>query len=244
MIDTVFIHAFPYDQRMWAPQQGALSPTAELHTLDLPGFGNSSETLPSSMDDMADAVHDFVNELDLESFVLGGLSMGGYVTFAYWRKYADEGRIRGLVLADTKSGADDEVGRQRRHVQAEQVRGGDVGGFVDQVAPLMFGSEPHADVVQRARSIMETQAPEGIAAALEAMAARPDSTDLLPEIDVPVALLCGTEDRITPPDGMKAMTVEIPDATWFPIRAAGHLANMENAEQFNAALVAFLMGLE
>ena len=244
MIDTVLLHAFPYDQRMWANQQGALSPTAELHTPDLPGFGHNAENLPATMEDMADAVHEYIESLELDTFVLGGLSMGGYVTFAYWRKYAEQGRIRALVLADTRPQADDEVGRQRRHHGAAQVRGGDVSAFVDQVAPLMFGANPHDDVVKRARTIMEAQAPDGIAAALEAMAARPDSTELLKSIDVPVALLCGSEDRLTTPDVMKAMATDIPDATWFPIRAAGHMANMENPEQFNAALVAFLMGLE
>lgn len=243
MIDLVLIHAFPYDQRMWGPQHGALSPTAELHTFDLPGFGNSEAELPHSIGDMADAVEEHLETHGLDDVVLGGLSMGGYVAFAYWKKYGSK-RIQALILADTRSEADDEVGQQRRTHHAKTVRSEGVEWLVNEVAPKMFGVEPSSEVVSRARSIMASQSPEGVAAALEAMRDREDSTELLGTIDVPVALLCGTEDQITPPEGMKAMASRIPDATWFPIRAAGHLANLENPEQFNAALVAFLMGLE
>lgn len=242
MIDTVLIHAFPLDSRMWNDCVGHLAPTAEVYTPDLPGFGGSAEPLPASVDDMAASVKAFIEEQELENVVLGGLSMGGYVAMAYWRLYGAE-NVQALILADTRANPDDELARARRHKLAKMVEAKGTEPLVEQVLPGLLAPSASDALVARVRSICNEQRPEGVAAALHVMASRPDSTPLLETIDVPVALLCGTEDAVTPAAGMREMSARIPDATWFPIRGAGHLSNLENPEQFNAALTAFLMGL-
>ncbi|HEU5367000.1 MAG TPA: alpha/beta hydrolase, partial [Ktedonobacterales bacterium] len=80
----------------------------------------------------------------------------------------------------------------------------------------------------------------GIAGALRGMALRPDSTDLLPQIHCPTLVLAGEEDGIVPPADAAFMAERLPDARLVTIRRAAHLANMEQPEAFNRALINFL----
>ena len=91
--------------------------------------------------------------------------------------------------------------------------------------------------------MMEAANPVGIAGALRGMALRPDSTDLLPQIQCPTLLLVGEEDQITPPADAQLMAEPIPNARLVTIPHAAHLSNMEQPETFNQALVTFLESL-
>ena len=116
----ILIHAFPVGMRMWEPVQipagwRAIAP-------GLPGF-DGVDTPPrdsTSIDDYARFVILLMNRLQIDNAVLGGLSLGGYVTFAAWR--LDRLRWRGIVLADTRPGADTEQGRAAREAVLETVK--------------------------------------------------------------------------------------------------------------------------
>jgi pimeloyl-ACP methyl ester carboxylesterase len=82
--------------------------------------------------------------------------------------------------------------------------------------------------------------PEGAAAALRAMAARPDQTSLLPEINVPTLIIVGSEDTLTTPKDAELMRREIPDSRLKIIEGAAHLSNMERPAEFTSALHVFL----
>jgi pimeloyl-ACP methyl ester carboxylesterase len=79
-----------------------------------------------------------------------------------------------------------------------------------------------------------------VAAAQEAMAARPDSSDLLAAISVPVLVLVGAQDAIVSPAEAERMAAAIPGARFEVVEGAGHLTSLERWEAFNAALAAFL----
>src|SRR5947208_15517963 len=111
----VLLHAFPFDAGMWEPQIEALAPHWRVIA---PTLAAESAGEPS-VDAMADDVAGLVRDLDLSGIVLGGLSMGGYVAFAFLRRYPS--LVRGLVLADTRAGADTPEVRERRSRQQAQV---------------------------------------------------------------------------------------------------------------------------
>ena len=114
----VFLHAFPLNRAMWEPQVRALSGTFRVITVDLRGHGDSDAVLwnfPLSL--YAEDVHALLAHLHVSQPVLVGLSMGGYVLFAYYRQYAQ--RVRALVLADTRAQPDSEEGRQGRRGMAQ-----------------------------------------------------------------------------------------------------------------------------
>jgi 3-oxoadipate enol-lactonase len=114
---VLFVHAFPVNRRMWAPQVEALSANYRCLTVDLRGFGESDvPTGPYSLDVVAADLAGLLDALRLERVTLVGLSMGGYLAFAFWRRYAD--RLRALVLANTRAAADTEATRASREALA------------------------------------------------------------------------------------------------------------------------------
>jgi pimeloyl-ACP methyl ester carboxylesterase len=163
---------------MWAPQIEALQDAYRLIVLDLPGFGGSRGfTGPPSLDRMADTVAELLDELKIgEGIVLGGLSMGGYTALAFSRRHA--GRLRGLILADTKAEADDAAGKANRDRLIAFASQNTARAVLDQMLAKLVGSETMAqrpDVVETIRQIAESQTSEGIIGALKAMRDRPDS---------------------------------------------------------------------
>src|SRR4051794_2955256 len=101
---VMLLHAFPLSSAMWLGQRNELSDVCRVITPDLRGFGGShlGDDEPS-LDLMADDVARLLDNLSLDTVVLGGLSMGGYVAMAFARQHGD--RLRGLLLADTKASA-------------------------------------------------------------------------------------------------------------------------------------------
>ena len=111
-LPIVFVHAFPLDRSMWAPQVGALVRQGRCIAPDLRGFGASTPAPPYSMDQYADDIAALLDMLGVPASVVVGLSMGGYVAFAFWRRH--RARVRALVLAATRAGADTDEGREKR----------------------------------------------------------------------------------------------------------------------------------
>ena len=100
----VVLHAFPLNRTMWAPQEAHLSRRFRVVTVDLRGHGESDAPLwHSSLEQYAGDVNGLLDHLAIQQSVLIGLSMGGYVSFAFYRKYAR--RVQALVLADTRAAA-------------------------------------------------------------------------------------------------------------------------------------------
>src|SRR6185437_8971200 len=114
-LPVILLHAFPLRGAMWQAQAQALADEVGCRVIvpDLRGFGASDAPVgPYPMDLQARDVLALADHLNLPTFVLGGLSMGGYIAFAVLRLAAD--RLRGLVLADTRAGADTDDGRAGR----------------------------------------------------------------------------------------------------------------------------------
>ena len=101
----LLIHGFPLDRTLWEAQKQGLADVARVITPDLRGCGESGMPHGNvTMDAYADDLRGLLDKLGVENVVVGGLSMGGYITFAFYRKYPH--RVRGLILAYTKAGAD------------------------------------------------------------------------------------------------------------------------------------------
>ncbi|MCI0490030.1 MAG: alpha/beta hydrolase [Blastocatellia bacterium] len=239
---VIFIHAFPLDQTMWDEQVAALRDRCRAITLDLRGFGESDVPEgPCLMEEMAADVRGLMSALSVERAVLAGLSMGGYVSLAFYRKYPDA--VRALVLADTRATADPIEGRERRMKSAERAEREGASSIADDMVPILLAPstvETRPRIVRRMRDMVEANSPRGIAAAQRGMAVRPDSTDLLAKIDFPVLVIAGSEDGITPVREAESMGDQIHGSRLRVIEGAGHLSNMERADDFNRALVEFI----
>ncbi len=242
----LLLHAFPLSSKMWNPQMG-LRGKARLIIPDLRGFGHTDTPDESySLDDMASDALALLDHLKIEQFVLGGLSMGGYLSFALLRRI-DRSRVRGLILADTKAGADTEEARKNRLAMAEQAEREGSAPIAEAMTGKLLGAtslETRPHLVEEVKEIIRDNNGAGIAGAQRAMAARLDSTDLLPQLNMPALILVGEEDTLTPPSEAEKMAAALPNARLEVIPHAGHLSNMEEPEIFNAHVLAFLRHLE
>ena len=229
----LLLHAFPLDASMWEPQITGLGGDVAIAAPNLPGFGGEAlydDTL--TMDAAADAAVEAASREGMDRFVVCGLSMGGYVAFALWRRHRD--RVAGLVLANTRAVADDEEGKARRIALAQRLR--TEGNVLVDTPPPLLSSTASEELWGPVKGIIARQPAEAIAAASVGMAERPDSTGDLAGIDVPTLAITSAGDTLIPPEATKDMAGQIPNARVEIIEGAGHLSNLEAPAEFNRAL--------
>ncbi|HBH79271.1 MAG TPA: alpha/beta hydrolase [Nitrospira sp.] len=240
-LPLVFLHAFPLNRTMWADQEKSLSTQFRVITIDLRGHGESDAPLwHYSLDQAADDVCGLMDHLSIGQPILVGLSMGGYIALAFYRKYAE--RVKGLVLADTRAQADTEDGKQARFEMAQLAYRQGAGAIAEIMIPKLLSPatiQTRPELVQRVRTMIEGNQISGIAGDLMAMAERPDSRPLLTQISCPIQIIVGELDLPTPPADARLMAERIPDARLAVIPGAGHLSNLEQPELFNEAIRSF-----
>ncbi len=238
---VVFLHGFPHNRTLWAPQLGGLMARARCIAPDLRGFGESEVRGPYSMDQYADDVIAMLDALQVERAVITGLSMGGYIAFAIWRRHRE--RVRALVLADTRSGADSDEAKEKRRAMIALARAKGSTAIADAQAGGMVGNttrDRHPDIADAIHQMLSVAPVEGVIGALEAMIGRPDSTPLLDTIDVPTLIIVGEEDVLTPPTESRAMHARIAGSRLEILDHAGHVSNFERPAAFNHVVSEFL----
>lgn len=243
---VLLVHAFPVHRAMWSGVRAALGDGVRLITPDLPGFGESHALAEvPSLDVYADAVVELMDELDLATAVVGGVSMGGYVSMAVARRHPD--RVAGLVLADTKATADSVEARgKRERIATLLTEEQSVRVLVDESLPALTGPTSAAsrpEVLATVRALVQAADPNSAAWAQHAMAARPDSVELLRELTMPVLVLVGDEDIVTPVAAAEEMATAAAGAELVVLPGTGHLSAVEDPPAFAAALTAFVQRL-
>jgi len=228
----VLIHGYPLDHSIWDETAALLSGTFDLILPDLRGFGASaSPTDPYTLVDMASDLAELLDELGIPQAALAGHSMGGYVALAFFRAYP--ARVRGLGLVASQVLADKPETREGRYKTAENVAQNGVGVVADAMTPKLT-----ADVSLHGfiRALIEQQTPAGVIGALRAMAERPDSTDLLSQLNVPLALIHGDADILIPIERAREVQAEVPQAKLFTLHDVGHLPMMESPQAVAEAI--------
>jgi pimeloyl-ACP methyl ester carboxylesterase len=243
---VVLLHAFPLNASMWSAQREALAGSYRVLCPDQRGFGGTQLGHDEpDLDEIADDIAAMLDNRKVETCVLGGLSMGGYVAMAFLRRHPD--RVRGLILADTKAGADTpEAAANRLRIADEVIAASSAAQLVDEMLPALVGAttkEKRALVLGRVKALVERAPAYAVAWAQRAMAQRPDSFSTLAAVTVPTLVIVGEEDTLSPMADAKAMADAVPGATLVTIPESGHLTSVEAPEEFNAAVAEFLAAL-
>ena len=222
-------HGYGSSRRMWQPNIGALASSRTVITWDMRGHGDSDS--PDELDLYSHplSVGDMLAILDacgVESAAVGGLSLGGFMSLAFYRAHAE--RVRCLLLFDTGPGFKSDASRQRWNNYAS--------GLADQLETEGASALSTSAEVARASAN-----PSGLARAARGMLAQRDAEVIrsLPDVAVPTLVLVGADDT-----GFLAaadyMATTIPQAEKVVVPDAGHAANIDQPAVFNEVVEQFL----
>lgn len=244
---VILLHAFPLSADQWLPQLHRVPPGWRLIAPDVRGFRGTGQAYQevgletATMGSHAADVLALMNHLDLDTAVVGGLSMGGYITLAVAKVAAR--RLDGLVLADTRATADTEAGRAARDAMIARVQKEGAEGVAAMMLPTLLGATSRAEqpeLMDVLRALVMRNTPAAMASAVRAMTLREDATTWLSSIACPTLVVCGSEDVLTPPEESEAMAAAIPRSELVLLPKAGHLSNLETPMAFTEALGRFL----
>jgi pimeloyl-ACP methyl ester carboxylesterase len=232
---ALFVHGFPLDSTMWLEQISLLSDIRRCVAPDLRGFGRSTPTLRTSltMEGHADDLAAMIGALGAGPVDLVGLSMGGYIALAFAGRYPD--LVRTLALVDTRSTEDPPATREGRTVAAARVASEGRGGFATDMLGMLVADGASDWTRARLRTMIEAAPVESIVAALSGMKQRPDRTTVLAGIDVPVGVIVGEHDVLTPLADADHMAAAA-GAALTVVPDAGHMSPMEQPRAVAAAL--------
>ena len=234
----VLIHGYPFSHSLWFSTIAALGATARVIAPDLPGFGKNPVRRQgkASLDQAADYIAEVLDEHQQKAAVIAGMSMGGYVALAFAEKYPE--RTLGLGLISTQAAADSPEAKEGRFAMIKKIREQGAAAASDAILAKLFAGDILKNPSLRDYPVEGALAAgiDGLSWALEAMAARPDRTDLVRSLDIPVLILHGLEDKIVP--ALKAR--ELAESCLKPIlvelRGVGHGSPLEAPDQVAAAL--------
>jgi 3-oxoadipate enol-lactonase len=243
---VVLLHPFPANHKVWLPAAELLAGRYRLILPDLRGHGQSGAGAGSAtMEKHAADLLRLTDASGVARAVFAGVSIGGYVLFEFWRRHRE--RIAGLILCDTRAGADSDEARANRLKAADEVEKQGSVPFLDSMIPKLLGETTRTtrrDLVERARKMMLEMPVAGIAAVQRGMAARPDSVADLKTINVPTLVMVGAEDSLTPLTEAELLQRQVAGSHLEVIPRAGHYAVFEQHEAAGKAIRRFLDGLK
>jgi len=226
---AILIHGFPLTAAMWRPQLERVPDGWRFIAPHLRG---------TSMREYAAGVFALMDALQIDTAVIGGMSMGGYVTFEMFRQAPL--RFTGMILADTRPAADTPQGREGRIAMRAMLADKGTAGVAAQMLPKLFSPDADAATVAFTREMIESNPPALVDAAIGAMMDRPDSTPDLARISCASLVIVGERDAITPVADSEGMQRALTRSTLCVIPGAGHLSSLEQPEAFSRALEDFL----
>lgn len=207
----VLLHAFPLDDRMWAPQLEVLG-DQDVYVPSLYDLGGNS----------VDGWAEHVLERTEGELVVVGASLGGYVALAMARTSPD--RVRGLLLAGSRATADPPDRRALRDEMIRVVRDEGIAGWNREFSPL--GPEDRTT--------------DELVRGIEALRDRRDATEIVREFERPLALVVGDQDDVLPVDEARQIAESAPEGRFEVVEGAGHVVSVDAPERFNEILLELL----
>ncbi|MDH3974132.1 MAG: alpha/beta hydrolase [Deltaproteobacteria bacterium] len=243
----VLIHGFPLCRKMWKAQADFLVDHGyRVVTPDLRGFGESEAPAGGyGMFQLASDVAALLDFLEIDSAVVGGMSMGGYVLHSLLDHFPE--KVAAAIFIVTRSVGDSPEGKKVRTSFARSAVNGDVKAVADYFEPALFCARTLEENPQRVRMVrkwMENTSPLSMAGALIGMRERKDYLSQLRTFNVPSLVIGGELDSCISPDHARETAKGLPEVDLEIISGVGHMANMEAPEAFNDALLQFLNRIE
>jgi len=238
----IFIHGFPFNKSMWTKQVEVLKENYRVVAYDVRGHGNSDTGNEDfSIELFVKDLLNFMDALNIDRTILCGLSMGGYIALNAIENYPE--RFDALILSDTHCIADTPEAKEKRLKTIESIKKDGVEKFADESIKNLFAPESFSkkkEEIAAVRDMIVNTTKESLYKTLRAFYERKETCSKLSEIKVPVLIMVGKEDKITPPVAAQLIHEKIKDSLLSIIEHAGHLSNMENPREFNKQLKKFV----
>jgi 3-oxoadipate enol-lactonase len=239
----LFIHGFPFNKHTWAGQVEALKENFRVIAYDVRGHGQSDiGSVDFSIDLFVADLINLMDALQIKKTLLCGLSMGGYIALRAMEQHPD--RFIGLILCDTQCIADSPESKEKRLKAIESILANGVAMYAKASIMNLFAEESfhtkRNEIAAIQKTIEQTPA-ETLCKTLSALAQRNETCSRLPEITIPVLILVGREDKITPIAAATLMHEKIKHSILTVIEHAGHVTNLENPTDFNHHLKQFVL---
>ena len=238
----IFIHGFPLNKSMWNIQVEALKENYRVIAYDIRGHGNSDPGIDEfSIELFVIDLLRLMEKLKIEKSILCGLSLGGYIALNAVLKHPD--RFDGLILNDTQCIADTPEIKENRCNAIISIKEKGVQQYADEIIKNLFAPESFTkkkNVIDAVKEMIISTPKQSLCNTLHALAERKETCTQLPEINIPVLIMVGKEDKITPIPAAQQMHEKILNSKLEIIQQAGHLSNLEDPTTFNTHLVKFL----
>ncbi len=244
-LTVLFLHGFPFNKKMWMAQLKALPPGMTGIALDVRGHGQSTMGHGFfSVDLFAHDVIEFMRKLKIEKAVICGVSMGGYIALRAHEIVPD--KFSGLILSDTNSISDSDEGKLKRFETIKTVLKSGTRSFSLIFTPKVFSKhslDHKKEEVELIKDSIRRNNVRTICATLLALASRTDTTYHLKNIKIPVLLIWGKEDELTPKQQGLDLLEKLPNARFVELEKCGHLPSLEDSERFNKEMHTFLQAI-
>lgn len=237
-IPIVLLHGVGSDKSVWHPQLAHFGTERRVLTFDYPGYGDSDPAPEeTSRDDYAAAVLDAMRALGVSRAHVCGLSLGGVVAIAM--AHAAPDACVSLILADTFAAHPDGQAIYERSMTAS----GDLRAMAEGRVDVLLAQPADPAVRSEVIETMAAITPEAyrIGAAAVWLADQRERADA---IRAPTLVLCGAQDKVTPPNLSNELARLVPGARCELIERAGHLGNLEQPDEFDTLVGAFIRGVD
>jgi pimeloyl-ACP methyl ester carboxylesterase len=209
-----------------------LEKEARLIIPDLRGHGSSLTNDENySIERMADDISGLLDYLRIRKAIIVGHSMGGYVTLAIARKY--EQKLLGLGLISSRTNSDTPAQKEARYkmIADIQMKG------VEYLAEFM-ASRLVVDplLVTDLYELILKMDPIGAIGALNAMAGREDSSDVIEKMKIPLMVIAGSDDVLIPIETSRLMSELYPSCTYLELEKVGHMPMLESPNKTAEAI--------
>ena len=236
-VPIIFLHGVGSNKSVWAPQLAHFGQSRRAVAFDYPGYGDSDPAdSGTTRDDFAAAILGAMDTLVISQAHVCGLSLGGVIAIAM--SAAAPERCVSLILADTFA-----VHPEGRAIYERSIAtSANMRALAEGRADALLAQPADATVRSEVIETMARIDPDAFCIGAEAVWLA-DQRERAAAIRVPTLIVCGTEDRVTPPALSRELANLIPGAQYAPIEGAGHLSNLERPAEFNNLVGAFVRGV-
>jgi 3-oxoadipate enol-lactonase len=243
----VFIHGFPLTHVMWKNQLSFFEGKISTLAYDIKGFGASHLSADSSalldIDELAEDFLDLLDFLKLSKVIACGLSMGGYILQNAYKK--SPGHFEKLILAHTRAAADTEEEKKKRYETIERIKTDGKEKFIESFfqsklfSPYTRDRSP--ETLEYYKKLALSNEQDTLIKMLSSLAKRPDTTEVLTSISIPVLFIAGTNDVFTPPEHIRSISCLAPHGRFKSIQNASHFSPIEQPDEFNRIVYEFIL---